>query len=69
MEEDGLYLHKRHIRGEHGKMLEQAGTVLLHTLVYLKAGEQARSYLVFPCCHDLAQAHRNSHSNYPGLRL
>ncbi len=45
MEEDGLYLHKRHIRGEHGKMLEQAGTVLLHTVVYLRAGEQARSCL------------------------
>ena len=40
--EDGLYLHKRHIRGEHGKMLEQAGTVLQHTTVYIKEGEQAR---------------------------
>ena len=38
MVEDGLYLHKRHIRGDHGKMLEQAGTALLHTVVYLKAG-------------------------------
>lgn len=40
MEEDGLYLHKRHIRGDHGKMLEQAGTALLHTVVYLKSGEK-----------------------------
>lgn len=42
MEEDGLYLHKRHIRGDHGKMLEQAGTALLHTVVYLKAGKKVR---------------------------
>ncbi|CAL8466015.1 g5551 [Coccomyxa elongata] len=40
MEEDGLYLHKRHIRGDHGKMLEQAGTALLHTIVYLKSGKK-----------------------------
>ena len=40
MDEDGLYLHKRHIRGDHGKMLEQAGTVLLHTLIYLKSGDK-----------------------------
>ena len=36
MSEDGLYLHKRHIRGDHDKILEQAGTVLQHTLIYLK---------------------------------
>ena len=40
MAEDGLYLHKRHIRGDHGKMLEQAGTVLQHTVVYLKQAEK-----------------------------
>jgi hypothetical protein len=40
--DDGLYLHKRHIRGNHGKMLEQAGTVLLHTLLYLKSGDKVR---------------------------
>ena len=39
MSEDGLYLHKRHIRGDHGKMLEQAGTVLQHTVIYLKEAE------------------------------
>ena len=40
MVEDGLYMHKRHIRGDHGKMLEQAGTVLQHVVVYLKSGEK-----------------------------
>ena len=40
MSEDGLYLHKRHIRGDHGKMLEQAGTVLQHTLIYLKQADK-----------------------------
>ena len=40
--EDGLYMHKRHIRGDHGKMLEQAGTVLQHVVVYLKSGEKVR---------------------------
>ena len=43
MAEDGLYLHKRHIRGDHGKVLEQAGTVLQHVVVYLKSGEQVPS--------------------------
>ncbi len=40
MSEDGLYLHKRHIRGDHGKMLEQAGTVLQHTVIYLKEADK-----------------------------
>ena len=40
MSEDGLYLHKRHIRGDHGKMLEQAGTVLQHTVIYLKQADK-----------------------------
>ena len=44
MEEDGLYLHKRHIRGDHGKMLEQAGTALLHTVVYLKNGKKVGQF-------------------------
>jgi hypothetical protein len=42
MREVGLYLHKRHIRGDHGKMLEQAGTVLQHTLVYIKTADKVR---------------------------
>jgi len=40
MSEVGLYLHKRHIRGDHGKMLEQAGTVLQHTLIYVKTADK-----------------------------
>ena len=46
MREVGLYLHKRHIRGDHGKMLEQAGTVLQHTLVYIKTADKVRHIAV-----------------------
>ena len=54
MREVGLYLHKRHIRGDHGKMLEQAGTVLQHTLVYIKTADKVRDLartLRYVCVH------------------
>ena len=40
MSEDGLYIHKRNIRGDHGKMLEHAGTALQHTLIYVKTADK-----------------------------
>jgi hypothetical protein len=49
MREVGLYLHKRHIRGDHGKMLEQAGTVLQHTVVYIKTADKVR-YIAKKLC-------------------
>ena len=45
MSEDGLYIHKRHIRGDHGKMLEHAGTALQHTLIYVKTADKVCSPL------------------------
>ena len=48
MSEDGLYLHKRHIRGDHGRMLEQAGTVLQHTLIYLKQADKVCTPVTSP---------------------
>ena len=55
MAEDGLYLHKRHIRGDHGKMLEQAGTVLQHVVVYLKSGEKVPARPAANAWRTLAQ--------------
>ena len=46
MSKEGLYIHKRHIRGDHGKMLEQAGTVLQHTLIYVKTADKVKIALV-----------------------
>ena len=40
MSDEGLYIHKRHIRGDHGKMLKQAGTALQHTLIYVKTADK-----------------------------
>ena len=46
MSKEGLYIHKRHIRGDHGKMLEQAGTVLQHTLIYVKTADKVKIALM-----------------------
>ena len=61
--EDGLYIGKRAIRGAQGQgdLLNQAGTVLYHTVLYIKAnGRVSRpgmsSHLLTAFVHLLASS-------------
>ena len=45
IEEDGLYIGKRAIRGAQGQgdLLNQAGTVFYHTVVYIRSKSKVRA--------------------------
>ncbi len=53
--EDGLYIGKRAIRGAQGQgdLLNQAGTVLYHTVVYIRANGKAGPLSALPYYPDL----------------